>query len=105
MVWAPRGSGWEGGRGAAFQMQCLSEAASAALVVEGRYPALFKIEHVSGAWLADMLARLQVRYPEVPVVFADSRKFGEERKSTRLNSSHVASSYGVFCLKEKYPGT
>jgi hypothetical protein len=33
----------------AFQMQRLSEAASAALVVEGRYPALFKIEHVSGA--------------------------------------------------------
>jgi hypothetical protein len=62
----------------AFQMQRLSEAASAALVVEGRYPALFKIEHVSGAWLADMLARLQVRYPEVPVVFADSRKFAEE---------------------------
>ena len=61
-----------------FQMQRLSEAASAALVVEGRYPTLFKIEHVSGAWLADMLARLQVRYPEVPVVFAGSRKFAEE---------------------------
>jgi hypothetical protein len=25
-----------------------------------------------------MLARLQVRYPEVQVVFADSRKFAEE---------------------------
>ena len=25
-----------------------------------------------------MLARLQVRYPEVPVVFADSRRFAEE---------------------------
>jgi hypothetical protein len=25
-----------------------------------------------------MLARLQVRYPEVPIVFADSRKFAEE---------------------------
>src|SRR5690625_7060606 len=24
-----------------------------------------------------------------------------DRKSTRLNSSHVASSYAVFCLKEK----
>jgi hypothetical protein len=30
------------------------------------------------AWLGDMLARLQVRYPEVQVVFADSRKFAEE---------------------------
>src|SRR5690625_7349648 len=25
----------------------------------------------------------------------------EERKSTRLNSSHVAISYAVFCLKKK----
>src|SRR5690625_6266565 len=28
----------------------------------------------------------------------------QERKSTRLNSSHVASSYGVFCLKKKIRG-
>src|SRR5437660_4030642 len=26
-----------------------------------------------------------------------------DRKSTRLNSSHVASSYAVFCLKQKTP--
>src|SRR5690625_5039320 len=27
--------------------------------------------------------------------------FGSDRKSTRLNSSHVAISYAVFCLKKK----
>ncbi len=32
----------------------------------------------SSAWLADMLGRLAVRYPEVPVVFAGSRRFAEE---------------------------
>src|SRR5436309_7632796 len=26
---------------------------------------------------------------------------GQDRKSTRLNSSHVKSSYAVFCLKKK----
>jgi hypothetical protein len=26
-----------------------------------------------------MVARLQVRYPEIPVVFAGSRKFAEEK--------------------------
>ncbi len=31
-----------------------------------------------GSWLADMLSRLAVRYPEVPVVFAGSRRFAEE---------------------------
>src|SRR5437660_11741767 len=28
-------------------------------------------------------------------------RFGRDRKSTRLNSSHVAISYAVFCLKKK----
>src|SRR5690625_7056521 len=34
---------------------------------------------------------------------ADRRRpgFGRDRKSTRLNSSHVAISYAVFCLKKK----
>jgi ERCC4-type nuclease len=62
----------------AFQVQRLAEIPSAAVVVEGRYTAPFRLEHVSGAWLADMLVRLHVRYPEVPVVFADSRRFAEE---------------------------
>src|SRR5690349_24920379 len=29
------------------------------------------------------------------------RRGGEDRKSTRLNSSHVEISYAVFCLKKK----
>src|SRR5690554_7589070 len=28
-------------------------------------------------------------------------KYGQDRKSTRLNSSHVRISYAVFCLKKK----
>src|SRR5439155_11499628 len=28
-------------------------------------------------------------------------RWGRDRKSTRLNSSHVATSYAVFCLKKK----
>src|SRR5439155_16110597 len=31
----------------------------------------------------------------------DRRRAGVDRKSTRLNSSHVAISYAVFCLKKK----
>src|SRR5947209_10938437 len=30
---------------------------------------------------------------------------GEDRKSTRLNSSHANISYAVFCLKKKKPNT
>src|SRR5437868_10778851 len=33
------------------------------------------------------------------------REDGGDRKSTRLNSSHVSISYAVFCLKKKKPHT
>src|SRR5690625_6541549 len=35
-----------------------------------------------------------------PLFYTDIPE-GTDRKSTRLNSSHVASSYAVFCLKTK----
>ncbi len=53
-------------------------ASTTAVVVEARYSALFKLEHVNGNWLADQLARLEVRYPEVHLVFADSRRYAED---------------------------
>jgi len=62
----------------AFQVQSLAELDLAAVVVEGRYSALHKLEHVPGAFIADVLTRLQVRYPEVQVVFADTRAFAED---------------------------
>jgi len=84
----------------AFQMQRLGETSRAAVVVEGRYSALFKLEHVSGAWLGDMLARLHVRYPEVQVVFADSRKFAEEW-TYRFLAAALADSVGSDVAKQR----
>src|SRR5690349_24222085 len=46
---------------------------------------------VADAGLRDKLARLT----------ADPRSRLRDRKSTRLNSSHVEISYAVFCLKKK----
>src|SRR5438477_5219174 len=37
--------------------------------------------------------------PDSPSV--DSLKSAQDRKSTRLNSSHMSISYAVFCLKKK----
>src|SRR5690606_39283250 len=34
-------------------------------------------------------------------LFSPGSRFGRDRKSTRLNSSHVKTSYAVFCLKKK----
>jgi hypothetical protein len=62
----------------AFQLAAMAELPLAAVVVEGRYPKLFDVERVKDGWLPDVLARLQIRYREIPIVFADSRKFAEE---------------------------
>ncbi len=56
----------------------LAELPLAAVVIEARYSALFKLEHVDGGWLADQLVRLQARYPEVQLVPADSRRHAED---------------------------
>src|SRR5207253_11452991 len=39
--------------------------------------------------------------PSVKAIFINVRMRKADRKSTRLNSSHVAISYAVFCLKKK----
>src|SRR5690625_6590534 len=74
------------------------------------------LERYLGLWYE--IARLPMRYEDdaasnVTAAYAlnedgsiqvDNRCFdadGEDRKSTRLNSSHVAISYAVFCLKKK----
>src|SRR5699024_7847280 len=43
---------------------------------------------------------------EIPgaVVSGKNRVLSTDRKSTRLNSSHVSTSYAVFCLKKKIQG-
>src|SRR5690606_42027588 len=55
---------------------------------------------------ADELVKgvIDVRWPVVqrrPVLAAQRRNPHLDRKSTRLNSSHVKISYAVFCLKKK----
>jgi hypothetical protein len=50
----------------------------AAIVVEDLCSALFKLEHVPSGFAAELLARLQARYPNVPIVFCDTRPLAEE---------------------------
>jgi hypothetical protein len=50
----------------------------AAVVVEDRYSAVFKLDHVRPAMVADGLAELQIRWPNVPIVFCETRQLAEE---------------------------
>ncbi len=61
-----------------FQLTELAGVPHAAVVVEERYAALLKVPYVQPGWLCEAVTRLQVRYPAVPIVFADSRKLAED---------------------------
>src|SRR5256885_4988419 len=63
-----------------------------------------------GAALQDILNILRRRHESVPILIYPAQVQGAEapgevtagdRKSTRLNSSHLVISYAVFCLKKK----
>jgi hypothetical protein len=60
------------------EMGRLVELPLAAVAVDGRYSALLGSEHAPPGWLADQLVRLQARYPQVPIVFLDSRRNAED---------------------------
>src|SRR3712207_7205208 len=68
-----------------------------ALVVDGRG----EVERVADVVEdeRDGLGR-RVLEAEGELVEADDELVGEDRKSTRLNSSHANISYAVFCLKK-----
>ncbi len=61
-----------------FELARLAEAPRAAVVVEDRFSALVKYAHAPGGFLPDMLARVQVRYPTVAILFLETRALAEE---------------------------
>lgn len=56
----------------------LAAARRAAIVVEDRWADVFRLRHVAPAMVAEMLAAAQVRYPNVPLVFCESRPLAQE---------------------------
>jgi len=61
-----------------FELAKLAETPRAAVVVEDRYGNLLKHAYAPAGFLPDMLARVQVRYPEIPIVFLETRPLAEE---------------------------
>ena len=50
----------------------------AAVAVEDRYSSLFKLEHTRPGFVTEMLPAITVRYPTIPIHFADTRRLAEE---------------------------
>ncbi len=59
-------------------LAALAGEAHAAVVVDDRYSSLFKISHVRPATVAEQIAEAAVRYPAVPIVFAETRQLAQE---------------------------
>lgn len=72
----------------AYALGDLAALPRAAVVVEDRYSQVFKLEHVRPAVVADGLAELQVRWPNVAIVFAETRPLAEEWVYRFLAAAH-----------------
>src|SRR3712207_7182194 len=70
------------------------------------YTTLFRSSLETSTALSSVASTLPTRSPSLDVttlliVASQFGTFEEDRKSTRLNSSHANISYAVFCLKKK----
>ncbi|WP_375481333.1 ERCC4 domain-containing protein [uncultured Mycobacterium sp.] len=72
-----------------YQVADLAALPRAAVVVEDRYSQLFKLDRVRPAVVADGLAELQIRWPNVPVVFCETRQLAEEWTYRFLAAAHA----------------
>lgn len=73
-----------------YQLADLAAAPRAALVVEARYSEIFRLEHVRPAVVLDGLAECQVRWPQVPIHFCETRKLAQEWTYRFLGAAWVA---------------
>src|SRR2546426_8969443 len=65
------------------------------------YTTLFRSHEEVAAGGREPQGELFLPQPLLHVLEHDRHDLGEDRKSTRLNSSHLVISYAVFCLKKK----
>ena len=72
-----------------FALGELAALPRAAVVVEDRYSQIFKLDRVRPAVVADGLAELQVRWPDVPIVFCETRQLAEEWTYRFLAAAHA----------------
>src|SRR5438045_6205878 len=65
------------------------------------YTTLFRSKKIGTGLISDISSRLAQASCSLPQPWRLFRRVWRDRKSTRLNSSHLGISYAVFCLKKK----
>jgi hypothetical protein len=76
----------------------------AAVVVEDRYSAVFKLDRVRPALVADGLAELATRWPTVPILFCETRGLAEEWTYRYLAAAHAWATTEHPALQRISPG-
>lgn len=61
-----------------YQLSDLARVPRAAVAIEERYSSVFKLDRVRPSVIAEGLAETQVRFPEVPIVFCETRPLAQE---------------------------
>src|SRR5256885_15438228 len=91
-------------------MKVLLAAALLAALVAGRFPVMQDPQprvllRLEDDWAQALIHRDAAVFRRLLadgfIYTEDDRTVGRDRKSTRLNSSHLVISYAVFCLKKK----
>lgn len=72
-----------------YQVGDLAALPRAVVVVEDRYSQVFTLDRVRPAVVADGLAELQIRWPNVAIVFCETRKLAEEYTYRFLAAAHA----------------
>lgn len=88
-----------------YLLAALAELPRAALVVEDRYSAIFKLDHARPAVVAEGLAEAQVRFPNVPVVFCETRSLAQEWTYRFLGAAiaHTLDDVAAHLITESLP--
>jgi ERCC4 domain len=72
-----------------FEMLELTTFPHAAVVVEESYSHVLRHAHTRPGYIPDLIARLSVLYPKVPIVFLESRSVAKEWVSRFLQVAHA----------------
>jgi ERCC4 domain/Lsr2 len=73
-----------------YQLAELAVVPRSAVVVEDRYSAVFKLDRVRPAVVADGIAECQIAFPTVPITFCETRKLAQEWTYRFLAAAQVA---------------
>lgn len=88
-----------------YQIADLAALPRAAVIVEDRYSQIFKLDRVRPALIADGLAELQIRWPNVPIVFGEARQLAEEWTYRFLAAAQSWSATEEAALQRISPAT